>query len=81
MDAVFLAGRIEDARLIVEIDTFEYHGTPATFERDRAKDAALQVAGYRVVRVTCSRLEREPATVAAELKALIGDAHRPIVRA
>ena len=38
--------------LIVETDGWETHGTRAAFEADRAKDAALTAAGYRVVRFT-----------------------------
>jgi very-short-patch-repair endonuclease len=39
-------------RLIVETDGWATHRTRAAFERDRAKDAALTAAGYRVVRFT-----------------------------
>jgi predicted transcriptional regulator of viral defense system len=39
-------------RLIVETDGWKTHRTRAAFESDRAKDAALTAAGYRVVRVT-----------------------------
>jgi very-short-patch-repair endonuclease len=39
-------------RLIVETDGFETHGTRAAFEADRARDAALQAAGFRVLRFT-----------------------------
>jgi len=46
---VRVLGREVDAlcpeqRLIVEIDGFAAHGTPAAFERDRARDAQLAVA-------------------------------------
>ena len=60
------------ARLVVEIDGFEYHGTRAAFERDRARDADLQLAGFRVVRVTARRLSREPQAVASAIGSLIG---------
>ena len=39
-------------RLVVEIDGYRYHATRAAFERDRRKDAALQAAGYRIIRIT-----------------------------
>ena len=58
-------------RLIVEIDGYRYHGTRQAFERDRRKDAALQAAGYRVVRITWSRLTSEPYSVSAQLGALL----------
>jgi very-short-patch-repair endonuclease len=39
-------------RLIVETDSWHAHGTKAAYEQDRARDAALQAADYRVVRFT-----------------------------
>jgi very-short-patch-repair endonuclease len=38
--------------LIVETDGWQTHGTRAAFEADRAQDAALTAAGYRVLRFT-----------------------------
>jgi very-short-patch-repair endonuclease len=58
-------------RLIVELDGFSFHGHRAAFERDRARDAALQAAGYRVIRLTHRRLEGEPAAVAADVARLL----------
>jgi hypothetical protein len=65
-----------DGRLVVELDGHAFHGTRAAFERDRVRDASLQVAGYRVLRVTHRRLEAEPAAVIAEARALLGSAAR-----
>ena len=53
------------ARLIVEVDGFTYHGTRGGFERDRGRDAQLQLAGYRVLRITWRRLEHAPEQVVA----------------
>jgi very-short-patch-repair endonuclease len=58
-------------RAVVEIDGWRYHGTRQAFERDRRKDAALQAAGYRVIRITWRRPRREPYTVSAQLGALL----------
>ena len=58
-------------RLVVEIDGYTYHRTPRRFESDRRKDAALQVAGYRVVRITYARLRDEPYSVSAQLAVLL----------
>ena len=63
--------RWPEQRLIVETDGFETHGTRAAFERDRARDRALQAAGWRVIRVTRRQLEREPKQIAAALRALL----------
>jgi hypothetical protein len=37
-------------RLAAELDSWEFHHHRAAFERDRARDAALQAAGYRTIR-------------------------------
>jgi very-short-patch-repair endonuclease len=58
-------------RLIVELDGYAYHGHRAAFEGDRTKDAARQVAGYRAIRITDWRLEREPQAIAAEIRSLL----------
>jgi very-short-patch-repair endonuclease len=58
-------------RLVVEVDGWRYHSTRQAFERDRRKDAALQVAGYRVLRVTWRRLRYEPIALSAQLGALL----------
>jgi very-short-patch-repair endonuclease len=54
--------------LIVETDGWESHGTLAAFRSDRAKDAALTAAGYRVVRFTW---DTHDATIVRRLKALL----------
>jgi very-short-patch-repair endonuclease/predicted transcriptional regulator of viral defense system len=51
-------------RLVVEIDGRGFHQARAAFERDRRRDAQLQVDRYRVVRITYRRLTREPRAVA-----------------
>ena len=45
-------------RLVVELDSRAFHSDPAAFERDRKRDADLQVWGYRVIRITWRRLHR-----------------------
>jgi hypothetical protein len=60
-----------DRRLLVETDGRETHLTPQAFERDRAKDAALTVAGYRVVRFTYRQVVHDPAAVGATLASLL----------
>jgi len=58
-------------RLAVELDSWEFHHHRAAFERDRARDAALQAAGYRTIRITHRRLNNEPTTVLKQLRALL----------
>jgi very-short-patch-repair endonuclease len=60
-----------DQRLVVELDGYEYHRTRAAFERDRARDAALQLAGYRVLRVTARQLAERPAEVVETVRRLL----------
>jgi very-short-patch-repair endonuclease len=60
------------ARLVIELDGYEFHRDRASFERDRRRDAILQLAGYRVLRVTHRRLVEETASVVAELRTMLG---------
>ena len=39
-------------RLIIEVDGFAYHSSPADYERDRRKDRTLHANGYIVLRFT-----------------------------
>jgi hypothetical protein len=59
------------ASLVVELDSWEHHGDRAAFEQDRARDLKLMIAGYRTIRVTHRRLDREAARLAAEIRQLL----------
>jgi very-short-patch-repair endonuclease len=61
-----------EARLVIELDGYAFHRDRASFERDRRRDAILQLAGYRVLRVTHRRLVEEAASVVAELRTIVG---------
>lgn len=58
-------------RLVVELDSRAFHTDPTAFERDRRRDADLQLAGFRVLRLTWLQLTREPAWVADRIAALL----------
>ena len=58
-------------RLAVEVDSWEFHSHRAAFERDRARDSALQAAGYRVLRVTHRRIRTEADRLAGEIRHLL----------
>jgi very-short-patch-repair endonuclease len=60
-----------DDGLVVETDGVATHLTPTAFETDRRRDAALQVAGYRIVRFTWRQLTDRPDTVVRTLRALL----------
>jgi len=58
-------------RLVVEFDGWNTHSSRTAFESDRLKDAALQLAGERVIRVTGRQLEGSPHAVVARLAVAI----------
>ena len=73
---VFVAGYNVDAvwhehRVVVELDSRSNHTTTRAFEEDRVRDATLQLAGYRVIRISWRRLVEEPAAVIATLQILL----------
>ena len=66
------------AKLVVELDSWEFHGHRAAFEGDRARDPKFLLAGYRTVRVTHRRLDREADTLAAEIHGLLAMPNQPL---
>lgn len=58
-------------RLVVETDGRAHHATRAAFESDRARDAQLTAAGYRVLRFTYRQVTREPEQVAALIRSAL----------
>jgi very-short-patch-repair endonuclease len=59
-------------RMIAELDGHAFHATAAAFERDRARDRRLSVAGWRVVRITWRQLCGDALALAADLRRLLG---------
>lgn len=59
------------AKLIVELDSWEFHSHRAAFQRDRARDTRLLVAAYRTIRVTHDRLDKEANQLATEIRHLL----------
>jgi hypothetical protein len=62
---VLVAGHLVDflwpeTRVIVEVDSYRYHGDRSAFERDHRRTLALEVAGYAVHRITERMLSRDP---------------------
>jgi Protein of unknown function (DUF559) len=56
-------------RVIVELDSEEFHGH--TFESDRDRDATLLALGFVTVRITWERLKSRPEREAARLLAIL----------
>ena len=54
---------------IVELDSWEAHGTRSAFREDRERDRRLRVAGYGLTRISWAQLDDEPAAIAADLRA------------
>jgi very-short-patch-repair endonuclease len=60
-----------DIRLIVEADSYEYHGDRGAMERDRRRDRRLRADGWRVERFMWREILHEPEAVAEALRVLI----------
>lgn len=60
-----------EAQLVVEFDSYTFHGDRRAFERDRHKWAMLQARGQLVIPVTWRMLKREPAWVVARISEIL----------
>jgi len=58
-------------RLIVELDSYEFHSDRHTFESDRNRDADTLLAGLLTVRITHERMTRIPDLEASRLHAIL----------
>ena len=58
-------------RLVVEVDGFAHHSSPAARSRDARRDRRLAALGYVVVRFTTDDVRRHPDRVRAELASVI----------
>jgi len=59
--------------LIVEVDSWTFHGHRRAFDADRARDGVLLREGWRVARFTDRQIVTDPAGIAAELLVLLAD--------
>ena len=66
-------------RLVVEFDGWGTHSSRTAFESDRLRDADLQLAGERVIRVTGRQLDRRPHELVARLAVAISTIRPPPV--
>ncbi len=58
-------------RLVVEVDSWDFHRDRTAFETDRARDAIHVANGYRVLRFTAAQLRDQPMIVIAQLAAAL----------
>jgi putative AbiEi antitoxin of type IV toxin-antitoxin system len=64
--------------LVVELDSYEFHGDREAFERDRAKIADLRAPGHQAVQFTYRQVTADPEWVVARTRALmVRDAASP----
>jgi very-short-patch-repair endonuclease len=61
-----------DQRLIVELDSYGFHGGPGAFQNDREKDLYYRDAGFDVLRFTRAHVVYEPAMVLVRLAQALG---------
>jgi predicted transcriptional regulator of viral defense system len=58
-----------EARLIIETDSREFHGTASAFELDREREQRFFAAGWQVVRCTWRQVEHNPQALIRLLRA------------
>ena len=66
--------------LIVELDSWTFHRTRGAFERDHARDLALKLAEYIVLRLTWRQLRNDREEVTTTLRAHLDSGRTPRAR-
>jgi very-short-patch-repair endonuclease len=56
---------------VVELDSWQAHGSKSAFQEDRIRDRVLRTAGYEVTRISWRQLDDEPEAIAADLRQLL----------
>jgi very-short-patch-repair endonuclease len=56
-----------EQQVVLEVDSYGFHGHRRAFERDRRKTMTLEDAGYHVIRITRRQLLEEPYWVVAHI--------------
>jgi very-short-patch-repair endonuclease len=67
-----------ERRLVIEADSFEWHGNRQGFRKDVRRYTLLVAAGWRVVRFTWEDVMLRPAWVRGVLVRLVGDARTEV---
>lgn len=73
---VIVAGELVDfhwpkQRLVVDVDSRQWHGLQRDMESERRRDVRLTLAGQRPVRYTTHRIATQPVAVIAEIRMLL----------
>jgi very-short-patch-repair endonuclease len=66
VDAVY-----RDQKLVIELDSRQFHSTPRAFEKDRDRDADLLNAQFSTLRVTDERLKEQQDKEARRLRQIL----------
>ena len=61
-----------DRRVIVELDTYTFHGDTFTFEADHDRDLILKGEKFEVLRITAAMLDRSEQLVMNTLREILG---------
>jgi very-short-patch-repair endonuclease len=69
VDAVY-----REHKLVIELDSRQFHTTPRAFEQDRDRDADLLTAGFSTLRITDRRLKRHATHEAQRLREILSRA-------
>ncbi len=69
VDAVY-----RNQRLVIELDSRQFHTTTDAFERDRDRDADLLNAGFSTLRITDHRLKHDATKEAQRLRSILSPA-------
>jgi hypothetical protein len=76
IDGVEVDAYFPEHRLIVEVDGYEVHSGPASFESDRDRDASMLALGLPTVRITEERMDNEPEREAERLRVILANLRR-----
>jgi hypothetical protein len=75
VDALFV-----DEKLIVELDSVQFHKDPIAFETDRERDAETLAAGFATLRITWERIELAPGREGMRLHKILARRRRLLQR-
>ncbi|MCA3763726.1 MAG: DUF559 domain-containing protein, partial [Cutibacterium sp.] len=80
-NAVFPDLWFKKENVVVEIDSYAFHGRPADYEATARRHALLVGAGLRVIRVTPNMIRDNPELVLDTVRSALWGRHRGVVAA
>jgi very-short-patch-repair endonuclease len=60
-----------ELKLVIEFDSWSFHGDRKSFETDRLRDQVLSTTNHHVMRVTARQVDHTPAALVARIAAII----------